>query len=70
VDHWLLTTIGLANQPGLTRSKLDLEMGHLANIFLNHRKIKDLLTFEITYFLHQMPKLPNSILLQIVANIS
>eukprot|EP00347_Sterkiella_histriomuscorum_P010935 403374369 len=70
VKHWLQTTIALANQPALTRSKLDQEMGHLANIYLNHRPVVDLLTYEIIYFLHQMPKLPNSILLQIISNIT
>lgn len=37
VKHWLQTTIALANQPGITRSRMDKEMGHLANIYLNHR---------------------------------
>lgn len=70
VTHWLQTTIELAHQPSITRSKLDQEMGHLAYIYLTHRQIKDLLTYEIIYFLHQMPKLPNSILFQIIADIT
>ncbi|CDW85401.1 UNKNOWN [Stylonychia lemnae] len=70
VFHWLQTTIALGNQPGITRSKLDQEMGHLAFIYINHRKMTDLLTYEIIYFLHQMPKLPNTILLQIISNIT
>ena len=52
VKHWLKTTIALANHKVITRSRLDKEMGYLANIHLNHRKINDLLTYEVIYFLH------------------
>ena len=45
-------------------------MGHLASIYLEQRRSRELLTYEIIYFLHQMPKLPNAILLQIINNVS
>jgi len=70
VVHWLNVTKCLAEKPGITRSKLDQDMGHLATIFLKHRQTNDLLTYEVVYLLHQMPKLPNSILVQIISNIT
>jgi len=68
--HWLRVSIDIASRPGLTRSKFDQEMGHLAQIFLHVRPSKQLLTYEVIYFLHQMPKLPNAVLLEIIRNIS
>jgi len=69
VDKWIKASIQLASQPGITRSKLDIEMGKLAQVYSQKRKSYYLLTFEIIYLLQQMPKLPNSVLLQVITEI-
>ena len=64
VEFWLKVTKISAATPTASRTKLDEEFGSLAQCFLK-RKYKELLPYEIIYFLKQHTKLLPGMLMQI-----
>ena len=64
VEFWLKVTKISAATPTASRTKLDEEFGTLAQCFLK-RKHKELLPYEIIYFLKQHTKLLPSMLVRI-----
>lgn len=67
---WLRITHMLANKQSVTRTKLDQEMGNLALLFTRKRIIKQMLTFEIIYYLMQLPRLSNSLLTLVISRVT
>ena len=67
---WLRITYMLANKQSVTRTKLDQEMGNLALLFTRKRIIKQMLTFEIIYYLMQLPRLSNSLLTLVISRVT
>ena len=67
---WLRITHLLANKQSVTRTKLDLEMGNLALLYMKHRIIKEMLTYEIVYYLMQLPRLPNNLLSLMISRVT
>lgn len=64
VEFWLKVTRISAATPTASRTKLDEEFGTLAQCFLK-RKFKELLPYEIIYFLKQHTKLLPNMLIRI-----